>query len=380
MATFITSRTTGQTININVITDTGYWKYNHDGTDSSVFTNGNQTVTITNVDGEFTIISCLLDGTPSGDITELDLSGNQITSIDLSLVGGLTYLNLTNNQLTSIDLSPIGGLTYLNLTNNQLTSIDLSPVGGLTYLDLNNNQLTSIDLSGVPTLDYLGLNNNQLTSIDLSSVTQLTGLSLGNNQLTSINLFPVGSLTSLDLSGNQLGSIDLSFVPSLNYLYLNNCQLTSIDLTPISFLIELDLRNNQLASIDLSVLTNLQYLYLSGNTSINTPVINDGILSFLAANELSNGWNLGNFWTTGGRTILSTTDYDYLINANWDLQGLDLISSPTKYLVDNINNPSSEQIIYGILTLPNLPTTDPNVLGQLWVDTANNNVLKVSQG
>jgi len=317
MATFITSRTTGQTININVITDTGYWKYNHDGTDSSVFANGNQTVTITNVDGEFTIISCLLDGTPSGDINELDLNSNQITSIDLSLVGGLTYLGLNNNQLISIDLSP---------------------VGGLTYLDLNNNQLISIDLSGVPVLGYLGLNSNQLTSIDLSSVTQLTDLTLNNNQLTSIDLSPVGSLTDLNLSGNQL------------------------------------------VSIDLSVLTNLQYLYLNGNPSINTTGINDEILSLLAANELSNGWNGGTFYTTGGRTILSTTDYDYLINANWDLQGLDLISSPTKYLVDNINNPSSEQIIYGILTLPNLPTTDPNVLGQLWVDTANNNVLKVSQG
>jgi hypothetical protein len=338
MATFITSRTTGQTINITVTTDSGYWKYNHDGTDSSVFGNGNQTVTITNVDGEFTLISCLLDGTPSGDITELNLSSNQLTSFD-------------GTGLTS-----------------------------LTILVLNSNQLTSFDGTGLTSLTFLNLSFTQLTSFDGTDLTSVTNLSLNNNQLTSFDGTPLTSLASLDLSSNQLTSFDGTPLTSLIVLNLFNNQLTSFDGTPLTSLSILVLNSNQLTSIDLSVLTNLQYLYLNGNPSINTTTINNEVLSLLAANELSNGWNGGTFYTTGGRTILSTTDYDYLISTNWDLQGLDLISSPTKYLVDNINNPSSEQIIYGILTLPNLPTTDPNVLGQLWVDTANNNVLKVSQG
>jgi hypothetical protein len=66
MATFITSKSVGQNIKISVGTSTGYWKYNHDGTDSSVFSNGNQTTTVANANGEFTIIPCLSDGTVSG--------------------------------------------------------------------------------------------------------------------------------------------------------------------------------------------------------------------------------------------------------------------------------------------------------------------------
>jgi hypothetical protein len=33
-----------------------------------------------------------------------------------------------------------------------------------------------------------------------------------------------------------------------------------------------------------------------------------------------------------------------------------------------------------VVKLTNLPTSDPHVVGQLWVDTANGNVIKVSQG
>ena len=74
MATFITAQSVGNDINIYVETSTTYWKYNHDGTDSSVFSNGNQTVTVANANGEFTIIPCLSDGTVSGDITYLNFN------------------------------------------------------------------------------------------------------------------------------------------------------------------------------------------------------------------------------------------------------------------------------------------------------------------
>jgi hypothetical protein len=42
--------------------------------------------------------------------------------------------------------------------------------------------------------------------------------------------------------------------------------------------------------------------------------------------------------------------------------------------------PNSTSFTLGGLILSNYPTTDPHVLGQVWVDTANGDVLKVSQG
>ncbi len=55
MATFITSKSIGETINVNVNASNGYWKYNHNGTDSSIFDqkDGFQTITVANANGYF---------------------------------------------------------------------------------------------------------------------------------------------------------------------------------------------------------------------------------------------------------------------------------------------------------------------------------------
>ena len=58
MPTFITSTPVLSDIGIQTQTTTGYWKYNHNGGDSSVFLNGFVTATVQNANGEFTIISC----------------------------------------------------------------------------------------------------------------------------------------------------------------------------------------------------------------------------------------------------------------------------------------------------------------------------------
>ena len=192
MATFITSKSIGQNIGVNAQTSTGYWKYNHDGTDSSVFEDGKQTITVANANGEFTIIPCLSDGTVSG---------------------GLTQLNLENNQLTSFDGTGLSGLTQLGLSNNQLTSFDGTGLSGLTYLNLSENQLTSFDGTGLSGLNQLYLSNNQLTSFDGTDLTSLIELYLGGNQLTSLDVLPMVSLIKLfltdpyGLNGNPMTAV-----------------------------------------------------------------------------------------------------------------------------------------------------------------------------
>ncbi len=218
MATFITSKAVGQTITINVTTSTGYWKYNHNGTDSSVFTNGGRNATVVNANGEFTLISCSKFGDPIGDITQLDLKSNQLTSFDGTGLSALTILDLSSNQLTSFTGTGLSSLTYLYLSDNPLTSFTGTGLSSLTYLDLYNHQLTSLD------------------------ITNLTGL---------------------------------------------------------------------------------QYLYFNGD--FVTPSTNNSLLAQLAANELANDWDSGEFYTTGGRTSAGTADYDYLITNNWVVDGADLV-------------------------------------------------------
>ena len=196
MATFITSKSVGQTMNIYVQTSTGFWKYNHDGSDSSVFGNGQQNITITNANGEFTIISCLSDGTVSGDITQLNLGNNLLTSFDGTSLTSLTNLNLYNNQLTSL----VGFIFPTSLTT----------------LQLGNNQLTSFDATGLPNLVGLVLLSNPLTpSVNNQILNQLNqhGLSGGyfesNNGRTSASITDYNNLVSLgwEFSGLQIISV-----------------------------------------------------------------------------------------------------------------------------------------------------------------------------
>jgi hypothetical protein len=186
MATFITSKAVGQDININVNTSTGFWKYNHDGSDSSVIdqNNGSQTITVENVNGEFTIISCLSNGTVSGDVIQLWLYNNQLTSFDGTGLGSLANLGLSINQLTSFDGTGLSGLTGLELDRNLLASFDVTGLPSLNYLDLYSNQLTSFDGTGLGSLVYLDLHDNQLTSFDVTGLVSLTNLYLVDNQLT----------------------------------------------------------------------------------------------------------------------------------------------------------------------------------------------------
>jgi hypothetical protein len=263
MATFITSKTVGETITISVNTSTEYWKYNHNGTDSSVFAKGQETITVANANGEFTLISCLSNGTVSGDLTVLVLQNNQLTSFTGTGLSGLTGLNLSDNQLTSFDGTGLSALTDLRLDDNQLTSFDGTGLSALTDLRLNANPLTTFiggDMGEITELDFTSWNITTLESFDGTGLSSLTGLNLQGNQLTSINI----------------------------------------------------------AGCDI-----LQYLYVNDNPL--TPVINNSLLTKLAANELANNWDGGELITSGGRTSAGTADYDYLIANGWSITGADLV-------------------------------------------------------
>jgi Leucine-rich repeat (LRR) protein len=322
--TFITAQTVGNDIDISVTTSTGYWKYNHNGTDSSVFSNGVQTITVANANGEFTLIPCLSDGTPSGNITNLNLQSNQITSFDGTGLTGLQNLDLSSNLLTSFDGTGLTGLQNLWMNNNQLTSFDGTDLTSLIYVTLHNNQLTSINGFIFPTnLTQLELYSNQLTSFDGTGLSSLTYLDLYDNQLTSVSNLP-SSLTYLDLNLNQLTSFDGTDLISLTELYLAGNLITSIDVSSLTGLNILHLLQNPLTTLDISSLNYLNVLYVYEIPLINTPTINNSFLAKLAANELANDFGYGDFQTQGGRTSAGTTDYDYLIANGWAVSGADL--------------------------------------------------------
>lgn len=189
MATFITTQSVGESINIGVYTSTGYWKYNHNGSDWGTFMDGTTGAQVANANGQFTIISCLSDGSPSGDITQLYLGGdkfgsNQLTSFDGTGLSSLIELDLSNNQLTSFSGTGLTSLTQLYLGTNQLTSFDGTGLSGLTELDLSGNQLTSFDINGLLSLNTLYIGNNPIPALVNNQIlADLVGNNVSNGYL-----------------------------------------------------------------------------------------------------------------------------------------------------------------------------------------------------
>lgn len=141
----------------------------------------------------------------------LDLSALGLFDLKgIEAFDSLRKLNVSNNQLTSIDLSKNTELVEINIGYNQLTSIDLSKNTGLVEINIEYNQLTSIDLSKNTKLVNLNVSDNQLTSIDLSKNTKLVNLKVyeQNDGLNKLNINGCDSLKEIGTPKNIPESIE----------------------------------------------------------------------------------------------------------------------------------------------------------------------------
>ena len=143
MATFITSKSVGETISIRVFNRyDNYWKYYHNGVYSNVYQNQhvNVNIPVVNADGEFTLLPCDSQGNINGEIYDVSLSseygepGNKVTSFDGSSLN-LTGLNLSKNLLTSFSVTGMSNLTTLHLYDNLLTSFSGVGLDSLAHLE-----------------------------------------------------------------------------------------------------------------------------------------------------------------------------------------------------------------------------------------------------
>jgi alpha-tubulin suppressor-like RCC1 family protein len=91
-----------------------------------------------------------------------------------------------NGKITATNIS---GITVLDLSNSNISDLSgIENFTSLTYLDVSNNQLTSLNVSNNGLLETLNASSNQLTTLDLSENTKLTIVYVANNPLVSLNL------------------------------------------------------------------------------------------------------------------------------------------------------------------------------------------------
>lgn len=121
-------------------------------------------------------------------LVDLDVSGNQLSSLPSLQLKALRTASLARNEIVSTqEFKGHERLEVLDLSDNKLASFSgIANLPVLTKLDVSNNLLTSINgLSGVPLLEVLNLESNKFETL------------AGPWQ-------ELGALKSLNLSGNQL--------------------------------------------------------------------------------------------------------------------------------------------------------------------------------
>lgn len=153
----------------------------------------------------------------SSTLRELSLGGNALTAFDGTKTTSLTSLNLSDNKLTSFDMTPLPHLQWLSIVSNSLNSVTLRGTE-IIQIDLSNNNLETIDLSGVAGLAQLALSRNRLSAIDVSKLNDLIMLHIDHNRFKFSTLPPVLSRYMSYVYGDQLpieascvaGKVDLS--------------------------------------------------------------------------------------------------------------------------------------------------------------------------
>lgn len=199
-------------------------------------------------------------------LTSLGLSGCALTDENLAQINAchqLTQLDISNNQISSLDpINELVYLEYLNASSNHLSAISAVDFPALISLDLSHNWLS--DLTGVENykaLTSLNISDNRVS--DLTPVSKLKNLSelwMSNNTPTNVKkLSALKNLVMLDISGCGLASLSVvNDFPSLSSLLANYNEIASLS-TFKKQVQELQINYNPL--VDLSPLTTQTELF-----------------------------------------------------------------------------------------------------------------------
>ena len=216
---------------------------------------------------------------PSNNLTTLDVTGN-------TALTKLQCPN-NKNLATIIGLANCNAMTYLDCDNCALTDLSaVSGMNNLTNLYVSKNKLTNLNVAGKTKLAYLGATNNPqltklycyncaLTYFDISNNTALTDLRcFANHNLATIGgLASCTAMKTLYCYGCSL--TDLSAANSLNNLEILSCSdnmITELTVTNKSKLTYLACdMNSKLATLVVTgnpALTQLDASYCSALTSL----------------------------------------------------------------------------------------------------------------
>lgn len=220
-------------------------------------------------------------------VNEVDCENNQLEDIDITGLSGLISINIYGNKIKTLDLAGLEALEYLyageneitevsnladckvietlNLSGNRLDAIDISVAPSITGLYLYNNNISTLDISNNPNISWMNVNDNHIGALDLSKLTNLRLLYANNNELEELNLDNSPYCSQLQVANNHLNSLDVTKQTSMYWLKLDGNNISQLDVTNCAYLSLLECGNNNISSLDISNNTYLRRLAAENN-------------------------------------------------------------------------------------------------------------------
>ncbi len=214
----------------------------------------------------------------------LNISHNLITDCSNYHNSSIKYFDCSFNNNFQLNFL-LEKCTELYITDNNMTQLNLSFVPNVEILDCSNNCLNSV--SGItnqtvaqsitngslqckePGTELIEINfqNNNISEIPIwKKVTRITG---DNNNIKFLGTYP--KLISINISHNNITKIDDQ--PLLKKIIANNNQISSIGNMPCLELIEL--KNNKIENFIIKKMRNMYHLQFNPilNLDLSTEVL-----------------------------------------------------------------------------------------------------------
>ena len=168
-------------------------------------------------------IGAATDNSPGDQYIEIDNTrgGLYLQAKGISDLTGINaFINLgqlivSGNNLTTINVSGLTNLQWIECQGNQLTTLNLSANTNLYQVWCQNNQLTSLVLPSSPNLWGVWCYGNQLSTLNLNNNTGITNLFIQQNLLTSFNFAPFVNLAQTNVSFNKWVTLNFNSNPKL---------------------------------------------------------------------------------------------------------------------------------------------------------------------
>ena len=225
-------------------------------TDGNGYLTANEAAAITTINISGQTISSVNELKYMPALTSLTLSGcTSIDSINLTVNTALQTLNLSGNNLSKIDVSGLTALTSLNLSNNSLTGpIDIT----------HNTALNSFNVTGNASVDYIyvwdGFESSEYAQFSKDNTARYVILAISmpdaafrsyildnfdtdaNGQLSQLE---AEAITSISVSGQSISSVQgIKYMTALESVNLSNNSITELDLSAASGLTTLNVKGN----------------------------------------------------------------------------------------------------------------------------------------